>query len=302
MIPSIKFCQRTIVTTQQQANAGMAWGLVGVLIFSVSLPMTRVAVASLDPVFVGSARALLAGVLSVIALLITRSPWPTWDQLRRLAITASCVTVGFPIFSSIAMKYVPAGHGSVVNGLLPLATVALGAVVLHYRLRWQFWVAAATGSCIAVGVVLWNSGAGVTIGDSAMIAAVLIAAVGYVFGGKLAGELGGWRTICWANVIAAPVLIWPTLALAPTVAVPMAAWLALSYLGVFSMFFGFFAWYHGLALGGIPRVSQIQLLQSFLTMMWAWPIDGEVPSPVLLLASVAVMVCIWLARRNATPQ
>ena len=258
--------------------------------------------ASLDPVFVGVARALLAGVLSVIALLITRSPWPTWDQLRRLAITASCVTVGFPIFSSIAMKYVPAGHGAVVNGLLPLATVALGAVVLHYRLRWQFWVAAATGSSIAVGVVLWNSGAGVTIGDSAMIAAVLIAAVGYVFGGKLAGELGGWRTICWANVIAAPVLIWPTIALAPTVAVPMAAWLALSYLGVFSMFFGFFAWYHGLALGGIPRVSQIQLLQSFLTMMWAWPIDGEVPSPVLLLASVAVMVCIWLARRNATPQ
>lgn len=285
---------------RQQATRGVVWGFVGVLIFSVSLPVTRVAVAELDPVFVAMARGMIAALLSAIALLVTKSPLLTRTQLVQVVITATGVTLGFPLFSSLAMQQVPAGHGAIVNGLLPLATVALGAVVMRYTLRWQFWVAAIVGSATAVGVVLWRSGAGLAAGDVAMIAAVLIAAVGYVFGGRLSAQIGGWRTICWANVVSLPVLVGPTWLMAPTHAVSSSAWLALAYLGVFSMFLGFFAWYHGLALGGIPRVSQVQLIQPFLTILWAWPLTGEHPTIEVVAAAAIVVTCIWIARRNAT--
>lgn len=285
---------------RQQATRGVLWGFVGVLIFSVSLPATRMAVAELNPVFVAMARGMMAAMLSIIALVVTKSPWLNRAQLIQVVITAAGVTIGFPLFSSLAMQHVPAGHGAVVNGLLPLATVALGAVVMRFTLRWQFWAAAIVGSATAVGVVVWRSGSGIGVGDMAMIAAVLIAAVGYVFGGRLSAQIGGWRTICWANVVSIPVLVAPTWLMAPTHAVSMAAWLALAYLGVFSMFLGFFAWYHGLALGGIPRVSQVQLIQPFLTILWAWPLAGELPTLDVIVAAAIVVTCIWIARRNAT--
>ena len=258
------------------------------------------AVAELDPVFVAMARGLIAAVLSVLALGMSKSPLLTRTQLVQVIITATGVTIGFPLFSSLAMQQVPAGHGAVVNGLLPLATVALGAVVMRYTLRCQFWLAAIVGSATAVGVVIWRSGSGLVAGDVAMIVAVLIAAVGYVYGGRLSAQIGGWRTICWANVVSIPVMLWPTYAYAPVHAVSSAAWLALAYLGVFSMFLGFFAWYHGLALGGIPRVSQVQLIQPFLTIVWAWPLTGEHPTIEVVAAAVIVVTCIWIARRNAT--
>jgi len=284
---------------QQDISRGLVWGFVGVLIFSVSLPLTRVAVAELDPVFVGMARGMIAAVLSLIALLSTKSPLLNRQQLVQVIITATGVTIGFPLFSSLAMQQVPAGHGAVVNGLLPLATVALGAVVMRYTLRWQFWLAAIVGSATAVGVVIWRSGSGIVPGDVAMIVAVLIAAVGYVYGGRLSAQIGGWRTICWANVVSIPVMLWPTYAYAPVHAVSSSAWLALAYLGVFSMFLGFFAWYHGLALGGIPRVSQVQLIQPFLTIVWAWPLTGEHPTIEVVVAAAIVVTCIWIARRNS---
>lgn len=285
---------------QQHISQGLVWGFIGVLIFSVSLPATRMAVAELDPVFVAMARGMMAAALSVGVLVATKSPLLNRQQLVQVVITAVGVTIGFPLFSSLAMQQVPAGHGAVVNGLLPLATVALGAVVMRYTLRWQFWLAAIVGSSTAVGVVIWRSGSGIVLGDMAMIVAVLIAAVGYVYGGRLSAQIGGWRTICWANVVSIPVMLWPTYAYAPVHAVSSSAWLALAYLGVFSMFLGFFAWYHGLALGGIPRVSQVQLIQPFLTIVWAWPLTGEHPTIEVVAAAAIVVTCIWIARRNAT--
>ena len=280
-----------------QGRAGMWWGLLGVVIFSISLPMAKVALAWFDPVVVAFSRVVIAAGLSAVALLATKSAWPTWRQARLLGLAALGVTVGFPIFSSWAMQVVPAGHGAVVNGLLPLATAALGAVVIGYRPRWPFWVAAVIGSVTAVAVVLWQSGSGVTFGDTAMLIAVLLAAVGYVYGGQLAGEIGGWRTICWANVLAAPVLLGPVWWHLPSTPVPWLGWGALVYLGVFSMFLGFVAWYHGLATGGVQRVSQVQLIQPFLTIIWAWPIDGEQPTWGLFVAATVVVTCIWVARK-----
>ena len=173
-----------VATTSERA--GMGWGLVGVLIFSISLPMAKVAIAWFDPVVVAFGRVVIAALFSAVALILTRSAWLTWRQMRLLVLAALGVTVGFPIFSSWSMQVVPAGHGAVVNGLLPLATAALGAVVIGYRPRWPFWVAAVIGSLTAVTVVLWQSGAGITFGDTAMLIAVLLAAVGYVFGGQQA--------------------------------------------------------------------------------------------------------------------
>lgn len=285
--------------TERDARRGILWGLVGVVIFSVSLPVTRIAVAEMSPVFVATARGVLAAVLSLCALLVTKSPWLSRAQFGKVAIIATGVTLGFPLFSSMAMQQVPAGHGAIVNGLLPLATVALGALVVRYTLRWQFWGAAIVGSATAIAVVTWHSGTGLGSGDVAMVGAVLIAAVGYVYGGQLSKDIGGWRTICWANVICLPMLLIVAGMTAPVVTVSLPAWLAVGYLGVFSMFLGFFAWYHGLALGGIPRVSQVQLVQPFLTILWAWPIDGERPTATLLGSAVVVVGCIWVARKYA---
>ncbi len=278
-------------------RTGMGWGVLGVVIFSISLPMAKVALGWFDPVVVAFGRVVIAAVLSAMALIATKSAWPTWRQARLLGLAAIGVTVGFPIFSSWALQVVPTGHGAVVNGLLPLATAALGAVVIGYRPRWPFWVAAVIGSLTAVAVVLWQSGSGITFGDTAMLIAVLLAAVGYVYGGQLSQEIGGWRTICWANVLAAPMLLVPVLTHLPSAPVPWVGWAALAYLGVFSMFLGFVAWYHGLATGGVQRVSQVQLIQPFLTILWAWPIDGEQPTWWLFAAATVVMVCIWVARR-----
>jgi drug/metabolite transporter (DMT)-like permease len=153
-----------VMQTERDTRRGILWGLVGVVIFSVSLPVTRIAVAEMSPVFVATARGVLAAVLSLCALLVTKSPWLSWAQYGKVAIIATGVTLGFPLFSSMAMQQVPAGHGAIVNGLLPLATVALGALVVRYTLRWQFWGAAIVGSATAIAVVTWHSGTGLGSG------------------------------------------------------------------------------------------------------------------------------------------
>lgn len=275
------------------------FGLLGVLCFSFTLPATRVAVAELDPIFVGLGRALLAAALAGPLLLLTRQRAPNRQQFMRLIVVAFGVVIGFPLLSAFAMRYTDASHGAIVNGLLPLATAVVSTARNGERPSPLFWLAAVIGSSTVVAFVLLSGDGTVHVGDFAMLGAVAVGSLGYVEGGRLARELGSWQTICWALVISAPVLIFPVGASVATHGLQAStqAWLAFIYVSVFSMFLGFFAWYRGLALGGIARVGQVQLIQAFLTVGWSALLLGEQITPLTIVALVIVISMIAVIRR-----
>jgi drug/metabolite transporter (DMT)-like permease len=288
----------TIPTARDRAR-GLAWGFLGVASFSLTLPATRVAVASLDPVFVGLGRAVIAAVLAAIVLAATRAPLPGWRVLPHLAVVAGGVIIGFPLFSALAMRHVPAAHGAVVIGLLPLLTALAAAWLAHERPSRAFWWSAAFGSAVVVGFAFWQGGGLPQPADGLLALAAISAAIGYAEGGRLARTLGGWQVISWALVIAAPFVLVPTVVVADArlAAASPAAWACFVYVGVVSMFLGFFAWYRGLALGGIAAVGQVQLLQPFLTIFASALLLGEAIDPATFVAAALVIAAIAIGRR-----
>ena len=287
--------------TPAARRAGLLWGLVGVASFSLTLPATRVAVAHLDPVVVGLGRAVVAGVLAAIVLAVARAPFPGRALLPRLALVAAGVIVGFPLLTAWAMQRVPAAHGAVVIGLLPLATAAAGAWLAHERPSRRFWASAVFGSAVVVGFALWQGGGAPHPADALLLLAVAAAAIGYAEGGRLARTLGGWQVISWALVLAAPLMAIPTIASldARMLAAPPEAWAGFAYVSVVSMFLGFFAWYRGLALGGIAAVGQVQLLQPFLTIFASALLLRERIDAATLVCAALVIASIAIGRRGA---
>ena len=280
---------------------GLLLGGLGMLGFSLTLPMTRLAVAELDPVFVGLGRALVAAVLAAIMLAWRRDPLPARRHLPGLFIVALGVIVGFPLFSSLAMRHVPAAHGAVVIGLVPLATAVFAVLRTHERPSRGFWVAAFAGSAAVVAFALVEGGWHLQAADGLLLVAVILCGLGYAEGGRLARELGGWRVISWALVLAAPFIVVPVAmaAAAHGLHASARAWAAFGYTGVVSMFLGFWAWYHGLARGGVARVSQVQLLQCFLTLGWAALLLGEQVSSLTMVTAVLVVAIVALGRQAA---
>ncbi len=278
---------------------GFLFGFLGVLIFSVTLPATRIAVADLDATFVGLGRALVAAVLAALCLIVTRQPIPTRRQLLRLGVVALGVVVGFPLLSAWALRQVPASHSAIINGLLPMATAVLAVLWDGDRPAPLFWVAALIGSVTVVGFVFITGEVGFVGGDLFMLGAVLIGAVGYVEGGRMAREIGSWQTICWALIVASPFLVIPVGAVVAQNGLQASpqAWLGFAYVSVFSMFLGFFAWYRGLALGGIARVGQVQLIQALLTITWSSLLLGEAITPLMIGAALVVIAMIFVIRR-----
>ena len=283
--------------------AGLAWGALGVLAFSLTVPLTRVAVGGLDPLFTGTGRAVVAAALAGAALLLTRAPRPTRRQWRRLALVAGGVVAGFPLLTSFALASAPAAHGAVFVALLPAATAVTAVLRTGERPSRAFWAAAAAGAVCAVGFAARDGGpGGLHRADLLLFAAVLAAAVGYTEGGLLARELGAWPTISWALVLAAPAALAVTAASSLTAppAATAGQWAAFGYLAVVSAFLGFFAWYRGLRIGPMARVSQVQLVQPVLTIAWAALLLGE-PLPATTVAGgLAVVGCAALAVRTRT--
>ena len=278
---------------------GLAYGFIGVVAFSVTLPATRIAVASLDPVLVGLGRAVIAAIVAAVVLFATRSPFPRRALLPRLAIVAFGVIVGFPMLTAWAMQHVPASHGAIFVGLLPLATAAAGAWLAHERPSRWFWSWAVAGSGAVVAFAIYKGDGAVHGADLLLVAAVLAAAVGYAEGARLSRELGGWQVISWALVLCAPALAIPTaFALGDVRDVPLQAWLAFAYVSIVSMYLGFFAWYKGLALGGIAAVGQVQLLQPFLTLLFSALLLGESLDVPTFIAAGVVIASIALGRRR----
>ena len=276
---------------------GLLLGLAGVLAFSLTLPMTRLAVAELDAWFVAFGRMALAGIAAAAWLALARAPRPSRDDLRWLAGCVIGVVVGFPLCSSLAMRTLPASHGAVINGLLPFATALLAALWLGERHGARFWTCAAIGSAIVVAFAL-RDGLAVGHGHLWMLAAVLIGAIGYVTGGRLSRTMGGVNTILWSLVLALPLTLPAAagLALATPQQASAAAWGGFAYVTLISQIAGFFAWYNGLALGGIARVGQVQLLQAFFTIAAAAWLFGEAVEPLTWIAAAAVVVTIAIGR------
>ena len=288
--------------TVLSTRAGLGWGLLGILAFSLTMPLTRIAVAGLSPLFIGAGRAVVAAALAAVALAVTTQSLPHRAQWLRLAVVSAGVVAGFPLLTSFALTVAPAGHSAVVIGLLPAATAV--AVVLRTRerpSRW-FWVFAAVGAVAAVAFASLQTGGIVALGwpDLLLFGAVVAAAIGYAEGGLLSRELGSWQTISWALVLAAPLMI--TLTAASVVAHPPSAtpveWMAFAYLGAVSMFLGFFAWYRGLAIGPMAQVSQVQLAQPVITITWAWLLLHEDIGVATVLGGVAVIACAGFAVRT----
>src|SRR3954468_15145385 len=211
-----------------QRRAALAYGFLGVAAFSLTLPATRVAVVSLDPVFVGLGRAVVAAVLAGIVLIATRAPFPQRTQLPALALVAGGGIIGVPLSSAWAMRYVPAAHGAVVIGLLPLATAVAAAIFAHERPSKVFWLSAVFGSVVVVGFSLWKGGGTPHPADALLLFSVVAASVGYAVGGRLSRSLGGWQVICWALVLSAPILLIPTLLSLDSrlASAPVSAWIA----------------------------------------------------------------------------
>lgn len=280
------------------STAGWLYGLLGMLSFSLTLPATRLAVAELNPTFVGLGRALVAAILAAILLTLTQQPVPSRAQIGSLLLVAAGVVVGFPILSAWALRIVPASHGAIMLGLLPLATVIAGVLRAGDRPSRGFWLASSAGSSVVIVFAIVSGGGHVQGADLALLVAVIAAAIGYAEGARLAREIGSWQVICWALLVAAPFLLVPVgLTLVSGVHGSASAWIGFAYVSVFSMFLGFFAWYRGLALGGVARVGQLQLLQPFFTLGASALLLGEQVTPATILVAVVVAIIVALGRK-----
>jgi len=281
--------------------SGLWWGLLGVAAFSFTVPFTKVAVAGLSPLFIGSGRAVLAAVLAAFALALTRQRLPHGVQWARLAVVAAGIVVGFPLLTSFALTTAPASHGAVVIALLPAATATAAVLRGRERPPMAFWIITGVGALAAIVFAFMQSGGFGQLhsADLLLLGAVVAAAIGYAEGGLLARELGAWQTVSWALVLASPLMAFLTalsVAQQPPSGTP-AQWAAFAYLGVVSAFFGFFAWYRGLAVGPMAQVSQIQLIQPVLSICWAGLLLGETLTWTTIIGGLAVILCAGAAVR-----
>jgi drug/metabolite transporter (DMT)-like permease len=280
---------------------GWGSGLAGVVIFSGSLPATRVAVTDFSPLFLTSARAVIAALLGAALLLALRQEKPSRGDLLSLVIVALGVVVGFPLLTAFALQYVTAAHSIVFIGLLPLATAVFGVLRGGERPKPMFWLFSCLGSATVAGFALSAGGEISVAGDLLMIAAVLACGLGYAEGAKLSRRLGGWQVISWALVLSLPLMAVIALASLPGTwqGIAGSAWAGLAYVSVFSMLVGFVFWYRGLALGGIAAVGQLQLLQPFFGLLLAAGLLHETVSPLMVATTLAVVACVAGARKFA---
>ncbi|HEY9029494.1 MAG TPA: DMT family transporter [Burkholderiaceae bacterium] len=291
-----------------RARAGLWLGLLGMLIFAGTIPMTRLATGSaqapqLSPFFIAFGRAGVAGLLSAAYLLLTRAPWPHRTHWGMLVLTVLGNVIGWPLLLGLAVRRVDAMHASVITGLMPLATAACGALLLRQRPSAGFWGFALLGAALVVAFAAWSGAGRPQLGDLLLLGAVLASSVGYITGVRVSTGPDGLtpeQTISWVLVLALPATLPVLLTQWPAAPIHAASWGGFAYVALFSMWMGFFAWYRGLAWGGTLRVSQVQLLQPFVSILLSVPLLGEQLRPATLGFSIAVMACVYLGRRMSS--
>ncbi|MFJ5236853.1 DMT family transporter [Pseudomonas neuropathica] len=290
-----------LTTPALEKTSGWINGFIGVVIFSGSLPATRMAVLEFDPVFLTVVRAAIAGVLAVALLWLFRERHPARNQWLSLLIVAMGVVLGFPLLTALALQHVTSAHSIVFVGLLPLATAIFAVLRGGERPRPVFWVFSMLGSTLVVGFALAQGLTASPTGDLLMLAAILACGLGYAEGAKLSRTLGGWQVICWALVLSLPLMAVLSLCLAPASfsTISLSAWLCLGYVSLFSMLIGFVFWYRGLAQGGIAAVGQLQLLQPFFGLALAATLLHEHVSAGMLAVTLGVILCVAGAKKFA---
>ncbi len=288
--------------SHRDERRGLWLGLLGVVMFALTLPMTRLAVGPADdpqlpPLFVTAGRAAFAGLLSIVYLLAVRAPRPRAGQLPAFAVSALGTVVGFPLFLALALRHVESMHAAVVTGLLPLATALAAALWWRQRPSAGFWACAAGGCTLVVAFALVQGSGRLVLADALLLGAVASAATGYVAGARLAAQMRAEQVICWVLVLSLPLTLPLAILSWPAQPVRAAAWGAFGYVTLFSMWLGFFAWYRGLALGGTVRVSQVQLVQPFLSLLFAVPVLGERLDPATVAFALAVIATVFAGKR-----
>ena len=279
-----------------------AWlnGCIGVIIFAGSLPATRIAVTEISPEFLTTARAAIAGILAVLCLILSHQRLPNKHQVWGLSIVAFGVVLGFPLFTALALQTVNSAHAIVFVGLLPLATALFAVLRGGEKPAFQFWFFAVLGSALVIGYMYYeNPQLLLSIGDLYMLLAVLLCGLGYAEGGKLSRTLGGWQVICWALVMALPFMLAGSLYYFPADIshIHLGPMLGLFYVSLFSMLIGFIFWYKALAMGGIAKIGQIQLIQPFIGFALSALLLGEQINIAMILVSIAVVICVAMAKR-----
>jgi drug/metabolite transporter (DMT)-like permease len=279
---------------------GLLLGFVGMVIFGGTLPATRLAVSAIDPIALTALRAAIAGVCSLALLIALRRPLPPPAQWPQLVIAMICVVILFPLFMALGMQTVDASHGGVVLGVLPIATALVAVAITHERPRLLFWIASLAGAALVIAFALRQGGGAMSSGDLLLFAAVAVSAIGYAFSGRLTSGMPGWEVISWVLVIALPISIpaaWLTMP-ADIMQLPAKPMLGLLYVALFSQWIGFFAWNAGLAMGGIARVSQVQLLQPFVTFALAAFFNGETITWQTVAFAAAVVATVAISTRT----
>lgn len=285
---------------QTNETKGMLLGFIGVLMFSLTLPFTRIAVAELSPYFVTFGRSSLGGICALLLFAFTKPKLPTKNQLIRLSVMALGVVYGFPLFVSLAMKTLPSAHGGIVLGVLPLATAVVGALRFNERPSLAFWITAVTGSLLVITYASLNGSGGLASEDWLLFVAIASASIGYSEGGKLSEEMSSVEVISWALVLTLPINIFLTYQYIDfeISAVSTSAIISFVYVGLISMYIAFFFWYRGIALGGVARVGQVQLLQPFLTLVGAYFLLDEQITAMNIGFALCVLAVVVLGKRT----
>ncbi|MDR0196095.1 MAG: DMT family transporter [Myroides sp.] len=288
--------QATVLESIEQSSSTSGWinGFIGVLLFSGSMPATKVAVLELDPIFVTTARAAIAGILALICLLTFKEKRPTKAQLMPLAIVAVGGVIGFPLLSALALQHITSAHSLVYLGILPMSTAVFAVLRGGEKPKSIFWLFSILGSLIVIGFAVLQGGTSSPVGNVLMLIAILLCGLSYAEGAKLSKSLGGWQVISWAVVLSLPVSLPMMFLTAPShpELISTNAWVGVAYLGVFSMFIGFVFWYKGLAQGGIASVGQLQLLQPFFGLALAASLLNEHVSSNMILVTLGVILCV----------
>ncbi|PCI27655.1 MAG: EamA family transporter [SAR324 cluster bacterium] len=285
-------------------SKSMLLGLFAVICFGLTLPITKFVIGHMNPIFIGLGRACLAALVAAILLAIFRVPLPSKDQFKKLIIVVLGVVIGFPIFTALAMNYVPASHGGVVIGLLPLVTAIIAAIISKERPSYGFWIMGLVGSSLVIVFTLLEGGGSFHIADLALLGAVISAGFGYAVGAKLAKEMPGWQVICWSLVIAFPFILIPAWINRPpeVLSLPASVWAGFIYLSLVSQLFGFFFWYKALAMGGVARVSQVQLNQTFVTLFAATLFLGEPLKINTILFAILIVAVVAIGKKMPIQQ
>jgi drug/metabolite transporter (DMT)-like permease len=285
-----------------KALPALAWAGLGVLTFSFTFPATVLALRGFDPYLVGAGRSVVAALIAALCLVAVRAPLPVRSDLPGLLAVAGGCGIGFGLLSALALRHTTSTHAAVIVGLLPAATAIVAVLRIGERPRWPFWVACGAGTATVVAYALSRGAGGLQPADLLLLAALAVGAIGYAEGGRLARAMPGWQVIAWGVLLALPVSL-PVTVVALTRHAPhpsVAALVGFTYVGLFSMFLGFLAWYRGLAGAGVAKASQMQLAQPMLTIAWSVPLLGESAGAPAVLTGIVVAVCVLITQRTRT--